>query len=221
MTETVLPWPHHRSPFSRGSGQWRKLLAEPLDHGQIVSTGLGVIPSRGKRVINDRCEWRRPDKMRSSTTSGVYDHRADADAVHRRRDHAAAPVTCDPDEPTFFSVRAARLAPVGGGTWSTPRQSGEKATFGQAATWCGFYGTRLGVTESIVLMDHPKNPWSPCKWFTRDYGFISPTPFNWLDDNGWRLPAGESIRVRYRVVVSKGPIVADEMNRIFKAWGES
>jgi hypothetical protein len=40
------------------------------------------------------------------------------------------------------------------------------------------------MVEGIALLDHPGNPWSPCKWFTRDYGFISPSPFNWLDQAG-------------------------------------
>ena len=93
-------------------------------------------------------------------------------------------------------------------------------TFGEKAVWLGFTGKRLGCQESIVLMDHPKNPWSPCPWFTRDYGFASPTPFYWLE-NGWQLPAGQYVRLRYRVAVIAGDIVADEIRPLYNAFASS
>ena len=37
-------------------------------------------------------------------------------------------------------------------------------------------GARGGVTEGIAIFQHPGNRWYPSKWFTRDYGFFSPTP---------------------------------------------
>ena len=41
-------------------------------------------------------------------------------------------------------------------------------------------------------MDHPQSPWAPCPWFTQDYGFISPMPFNWIE-KPWQLAAGQSV----------------------------
>jgi hypothetical protein len=70
-------------------------------------------------------------------------------------------------------------------------------------------------------MDHPANPWSPCRWFTRDYGFISPTPFNWLDERGWQLETGESIRLRYRIVVSSERVISSAMDKLYGGYAGS
>ncbi len=227
--ETALPWPHHRSLFLgcdrvNGGNYWQASLAE----GRIASRGPTVEESGNDRaVIVDHCNWHKPgqppimeDARRFTIT---------APTPHRRIIDADITLTGKVDihiaktNHSFFSLRAAReLAPLGGGTLvNAEGQTGEQQTFGQVSRWCGYCGTRLGVTESIVLMDHPGNPFPRSPWFTRDYGFISPTPFFWLDERGWRLPAGQSIRVRYRVVASKGKIVADEMNRLHAEWSET
>jgi hypothetical protein len=73
----------------------------------------------------------------------------------------------------------------------------------------------------VALMDHPKNPWSPCQWFTRDYGFISPTPMNWLGPEGWSLPAGQSVRLRYRVVGYAGDPLAVNLASLYDTWAAS
>ncbi|MDR1675450.1 MAG: PmoA family protein, partial [Tannerella sp.] len=63
---------------------------------------------------------------------------------------------------------------------------------------------KTGV-EGIAIMQHPSNKWYPSPWFTRDYGFISPTPMYWPeDDNATRLKKGEVVRLRYRVLVHAG-----------------
>ena len=46
----------------------------------------------------------------------------------------------------------------------------------------------------------PKNPWARNPWSTCDYGFISPTPLNFAKEP-WRLAAGESVLLRYCVVL--------------------
>jgi len=75
---------------------------------------------------------------------------------------------------------------------------------GIASPWADFSGRMFGQTEGIAIFDSPRNPWHPSKWFTRDYGFFSPTPFNWPEENGIRISAGVSIRLRCRVAVHAG-----------------
>ena len=41
-------------------------------------------------------------------------------------------------------------------------------------------------------MDHPNNFGGDCPWFTRDYGHLSPSPFNFLDQP-WRMEPGETL----------------------------
>lgn len=226
--ETALPWPHHRSLFFgcdhvNGGNYWQG----PLDRGQIRSHGPTIEKQDAREVIiADHTEWRQPgaepvleDDRRFSFTAPTPRLRfIDADITLRAR----GDVTIAKTNHSFFSLRAARdLAPLGGGELLNAHgEKGEKATLGRKAPWCGYTGTRLGVTESIVLMDHPGNPWSPCPWFTRDYGFISPTPFFWLDEKGWHLPAGQSIRLNYRVAMCEGGIEPNVMNRLYAEWAK-
>jgi hypothetical protein len=58
-------------------------------------------------------------------------------------------------------------------------ESGEKATFGKNSPWMDYFGKRGDFMEGIAILQHPSNPWYPSPWFTRDYGFMSPTPMYW------------------------------------------
>ena len=54
-------------------------------------------------------------------------------------------------------------------------------------------------------MQHPSNPWYPAPWFTRDYGFLSPTPIHWpVDGKETRMKKGEQFALRYRVLIHAG-----------------
>ena len=98
--------------------------------------------------------------------------------------------------------------------------SGEKGTLGVASPWADYSGRMFGQTEGIAIFDSPRNPWHPSKWFTRDYGFFSPTPFNWLDDDGVRISTGDSIRLQYRVVVHAGDANAAGIADLYRQWAE-
>lgn len=233
--ETCEPWPHHRSVFFgcdrvNGANYWQ----EGNDRGQILSRGPQIASPQSKAdasaasevVITDICDWRVPgkdpvieDQRRYTITAPSRDLRLlDVDITVT----AKVDIHISKTNHSLFGIRVAReLAPVGGGLLiNSEGQIGEKATLGLPAKWCGYQGQRLGIVESIVVMDHPKNPWAPnCPWFTRDYGNISPTPFLWIDEKkGWDLPQGKSIRLRYRVTVAKGGIEKDATNRLWDAF---
>jgi len=225
MTEEAgVPYPHHRSlllacDHVNGGNYWQ----QGVERGQIVSRGPTVESAGPDRVaLADACDWRQPGHPPI-----IEDHRQytfTAPSARLRIIDADVKLTAKVDvhvtktNHSLFAIRAARpLSPAGGGMLVNANgQVGEKQTFGQVAAWCGYYGKRLGATEAITLIDHPGNPWSPCRWFTRGYGFVSPTPFNWLGAEGWRLGAGESIRLRYRVVVSQGVINAGQMGELYR-----
>ena len=84
-------------------------------------------------------------------------------------------------------------------------KEGEKGTFGVASSWIDCYGKRKTGTEGITIMQHPSNKWYQSPWFTRDYGFISPTPMYWPENRETTdLRKGEKINLRYRVLVHAG-----------------
>jgi hypothetical protein len=227
--ESALPWPHHRSLFFgcdqvNGGNYWQ----DELERGQVVSRGPSIAAATASSVdIVDACDWRRPGQPvqmtdeRRLTVSVPGDHHRviDIDITWR----AEVDVTIAKNNHALCAIRAAAdVTPLGGGRLvSSEGLEGEAGTFGKPARWCAFVGRRTRAKgepmEGIALMDHPANPWAPCPWFTRDYGFMSPTPFNWIAAP-WRLPAGQAVRLRHRVVLFAGDVQEAELDRLYKDW---
>ncbi len=231
-TETSLPYPHHRSLLFacdrvNGGNFWQG----NLQAGQILSTGpsLGTCTPESAEIL-DACEWRRPggpivckdERKIAITVVGPRMRWIDFELKWI----AVQDVTVQRTNHSLFSIRAAGdISPWGGGALiNADGQSGEKATFGKPSAWCGYHGRRRNVpgnvVEGIAILDHPQNAWSPCPWFTRDYGFISPTPFNFIKEP-WRLPAGDSVTLRYRVVLHAGDHKDADLDAIHKEWAAS
>lgn len=225
-TETSEPYPHHHSVFLgcdrvNGGNYWQ----EGLERGRIASKEAKVAKAEGDEVvIEDRCVWERPgapapmeDRRRLTISAPSADLRLiDVDVTLT----ALIDVRVEPTNHSLFAVRVAKeLSPAGGGALvDSEGRKGEKETFGKKAAWCDFSGKRGGAVEGIAILDHPRNPWSPCPWFTRDYGFISPTPLQWIGREGWRLEKGKSVRLRYLVVVHAGDAEAAGLRKIQEEW---
>jgi len=228
-TETSEPYPHHRSLLFacdrvNGGNYWQTGLKQ----GQILSTGprLGKSTPESAEIL-DQCEWKKPggpvvckdQRKITVTVAGPRLRFIDWELKWI----AVQDVTVTRTNHSLFAIRAAEdLSPWGGGTLiNSEGQSGEKATFGKPAAWCGYHGRRRNVPgnllEGIAVLDHPKNPWAPTPWFTRDYGFISPSQFNFIKEP-WQLPAGESVLLRYRVVLHAGDHKDAGLGDIYKTW---
>lgn len=206
-------YPHHSSLFFgcdrvNGGNYWQ----EGLERGRIVSIGARIIEAKGEQVvIEDECIWKRPnapspiiDRRKitiSAPSKGIYQLDFDIememliDVTILKTNHSLFSARIDPD----LSVKQ------GGVMINSEGKEGEKATFGQGSPWIDCYGTRKTGVEGITIMQHPSNKWYPSPWFTRDYGFISPTPMYWPeDDTSTQLKKGEVIKLRYRVLVHAG-----------------
>jgi hypothetical protein len=225
-TESSLPWPHHRSLFFgcdkvNGGNYWQ----EGNEEGQIVSRGPTVAQAGPDRVeILDECEWRRPGA--APVVLDRREIRIEAPSPRLRTILFRITLVAQVDvriERTNHSLFAARVVPElaaqGGGVLrNAAGASGEKGTFGVASPWCDVSGTRFGLREGIAIFDSPRNRWYPSRWFTRDYGFFSPTPLNWLEDAGLRLAAGERLELEYRVVVHAGDADEAGIAALFAKW---
>lgn len=225
-TESSLPWPHHRSLFFgcdkvNGGNYWQ----EGNEQGQIVSRGPTVVRSGPDRVeIADECEWRRPGAP--PVLVDRREIRIEAPSPRLRTISFRVALVPQVDvriERTNHSLFAARVAPElsaasGGVLRNAAGATGEKGTFGVPSPWCDVSGTRFGLREGIAILDSPRNRWHPPRWFTRDYGFFSPTPFNWLEDAGLRLAAGETLQLEYLVVVHAGDADEAGIAALFAKW---
>jgi len=228
-TETSQPYPHHHSLFFgcdrvNGGNYWQ----EGNERGQIVSQAPKLIEASGDRVVfTDKCLWQQPgkkpiilDRRRVAITAPneglrFIDFEISLEAQERIRilksNHA------------LFSARVAgELSVKSGGTLiNAEGKTGEKGTWGVPSPWCDYTGTRAGVTEGIAILQHPHNRWYPCKWFTRDYGFFSPTPMNWLKGGRLELARGETLTLRYRVVVHAGDAKAAGIKPTFERYKQA
>lgn len=225
-TESSEPYPHHHSLFFacdrvNGGNYWQ----EGLERGRIDSVELRVLDDLGAEVaFEDRCRWVRPGAP--DVFEDVRRWRISAPSANERWIEAEIELAALVDvriEKTNHALFAARvpseLSPSGGGSLADAEgRRGEKETFGKEAAWCAFSGTRAGTTEGLAIFAHPENPWSPAPWFTRDYGFLSPTPMNWLGPEGLRLPRGSTVRLRYLAVVFGGEIAPARLDAIRAAW---
>jgi len=228
-TETSQPYPHHHSLFFgcdrvNGGNYWQ----ESNEHGQIVSQGPKLIEASGKRVIfTDKCLW-----QRGTNEPVILDLRrvvitAPSEALRFIDFEISLESLTDVEIlKTNHALFAARVVPelsvkTGGTLINAEGKTGEKGTWGVASPWCDYSGTREGVTEGIAIMQHPDNRWFPSKWFTRDYGFFSPTPMFWLEDGRLELPRGQTLTLRYRVVVHSGDAKTAGIGEIFKRYQRS
>ncbi len=225
-TETSEPYPHHHSLFFgcdrvNGGNYWQDVNKR----GQIISQGPKIVEASGKQVVfTDTCLWRQPG----------------AEPIIRdlRRIVITAPdentrfidfeVTIEPlvdiqilkTNHALFSARVVpELSVKSGGTLiNAEGKSTEKGTFGVTSPWCDYSGTRDSVTEGIAILDNPVNRWFPCTWFTRDYGFFSPTPMYWLEGDKLDLPQGQKLTLRYRVVVHTGDSKDAKIASLFEQY---
>lgn len=213
-TETSMPYPHHHSLFFgcdrvSGGNYWQ----EENVRGQIISSGPSILVSEGAYVLfQDRCVWSRPgaesvfEDIRCFLVHAPDTNTRVIDTTIRLK--ALIDVTILQTNHSLFSARMVpELNVAAGGTLiNAEGKTGEKGTFGQPSPWCDFFGTRDGVTEGLAIFQAPNNPWYPCQWFTRDYGFFSPTPMYWLTNNRLDIPKGQTITLTYRVVVHQGDV---------------
>jgi len=90
-------------------------------------------------------------------------------------------------------------------------------TWGQRAAWVDTTGPVDGQTVGVAIFDHPENPRHPTWWHVRTYGLFAANPFGIHDfekkpegTGDFQVPAGESVRFRYRFLFHHGdPIAAD------------
>ena len=211
-TESSEPYPHHHSLFFacdkvNGSNYWQ----ESNEAGQVVSQGPRIVEASGERaIVEDTCLWQRPGgepDFRDTRTIVI----SAPSASLRTIDFA---ITLEPLKDVRIlksnhSLFAARVVPElnvlnGGRLVNADGKEKEAGTYGVASPWCSYSGVRDGMREGIAVFQHPQNRWNPAPWFTRDYGFFSPTPMQWLEGDALELRKGESLTLRYRVLVFSG-----------------
>jgi Family of unknown function (DUF6807) len=228
-TESHQPYPHHHSLFFgcdrvNGANYWQDVNAR----GQILSQGPKIVTASGEQIVlTDRCLWKQPDKdpviedtrritiSAPSETLRIIDFKI-----------TLTPLVDIEILKTNHSLFSARVVPElsvksGGTLINAQGDTREKGTWGVASPWCDYSGTRDGLTEGIAILQSPKDRWYPCTWFTRDYGFFSPTPMYWLKGGKLNLPKGKKLTLAYRVLIHAGDAKTADVAGLFEQYKQS
>lgn len=227
-TESCLPYPHHRGLWLgcdplNGGNYWAD---NGLESGQIRSKSLKLVDVSPQRVtLQQTCDWLRQSSRpfhdeREFVVHHLDDQRWALDCSFRLK--AQEPIEIQRAKHSFFAMRAAAdISPAYGGTmFNSEGGINAEGTYGRTAKWCGYFGRRkqnLDVTEGIVIMNHPENFGGNCPWFTRDYGHLSPSPFNFLDQP-WTMAKDQWLELKYRVVLFAGMPESADLPAVYEAW---
>jgi hypothetical protein len=122
------------------------------------------------------------------------------------------PLTINDTKEGTFAIRVApELNSPPGRMVNSRGGQGEPEIWGKPAEWVNYDGTIGGRTVGIAIFDSPRNFRHPTTWHARAYGLFSVNPFGLRaftgdakQDGSYKIPAGESLTLRYRVVIHTG-----------------
>jgi len=136
----------------------------------------------------------------------------------------------DTKEGTFALRLHPALRPKGEVAAGTAMNSeGDKDIWGKRARWVDYWGPVPHEGDARVLgvavLDHPKNLRHPTWWHARDYGLVGANPFGVhhferkpKGTGDYPLAKGETLRLRYRVLLHDGPGEKADIERHWREW---
>lgn len=126
------------------------------------------------------------------------------------------PVVLTEQDGSTTTVPVADTAGVTGRYRSSEGLTGD-AVWGTRARWTALDGVVDGEPVSVAILDHPSNPGFPTYWHARGYGLFSANPLGQKDfsegreELGLSLQPGESVTMRYRVLILSGAETTDRI----------
>lgn len=127
-----------------------------------------------------------------------------------------------------FGLRVASTMNVNrklGGKITNAEGITDTAAWGKASPWVDYVGPVAGKTVGIAILNHPSSFRYPTTWHVRDYGLFAANPFGWHDfgkgeKGDYTIPAGQSIRLDYRVILHPGETESAAIPDAFRAYAE-
>lgn len=226
--------PHHRSFwFAHGKVNGQDFWSEEKSFGKIVhqgfdetssGTNVGVIKARNHWVAADGkivCSDERTLKFYTPVRAGeqVLDFEITLKA-------SQGELTLGDTKEGTFALRVAESMRLKGGQGHILNSEGARddKTWGKRANWCDYSGPVNGQAAGIAIFDHPGNPRHPTWWHVRDYGLFAANPFGRHDfeklkdttAGDLRVPAGDSVTFRYRVLLHLGELTAAQLDERYR-----
>jgi len=128
----------------------------------------------------------------------------------------------------MFGVRVASSMDVKakkGGKITNAEGVTDLDAWGKASPWVDYIGPVAGKTVGVAILNHPGSFRYPTTWHVRDYGLFAANPFGWHDfgrkeAGTYTVPAGQSIRFGYRVILHEGDTASARLPDAFRGYAE-
>jgi hypothetical protein len=97
-------------------------------------------------------------------------------------------------------------------------------TWGKRAKWNTLYGNIKGEDIALAIFDHPDNVGYPTYWHSRGYGLFAANPFGaktftkGAQEMNFKLDPGQSITLKYRMVIIDGKPSKEDMEKAWQKW---
>ncbi len=236
--------PHHRSLwFTHGAVNGQDLWSERKTSGRIVHRGFTEIVSGTQTgIIKTLNNWVSAEGKILCTDEETLKFYAPEDDVTQLDFEITlrasnGDVTLGDTKEGTFALRLAetmRLKPnqsnTGKSTGHIVNSEGvrDDKTWGKRAAWCDYYGPVGTNIVGVAIFDHPSNPRHPTWWHVRDYGLFAANPFGQHDFEGLsnkqagdlKIPAGQSVTFRYRVVLHPGDEQSGQIARRYAEYAK-
>ena len=225
---------HQRSLwFTHGDVNGVSFWDEGPKSGSIVHREFNVIESEPEPKIVTTNDWLAKDGMKvcEDERTLVFG----ADGTTRTIDFTVtvkatgSPVTFGMTKEGSFGIRVAESMKVDakkGGTIVNSEGQRNGAAWGQAAPWVDYYGPVEGETVGIAILNHPSSFRYPTHWHVRTYGLFAANPFGLKDfgqsgEGAHTIPPGESMTLKYRVLLHQGDEKQADIAGAFERYAKS
>jgi hypothetical protein len=101
---------------------------------------------------------------------------------------------------------------------------GMAKVWGKRSNWVDYTAEVDGERLGVAMFDHPSNPRHPTYWHARDYGLFALNPFGQsafdqkLDESKWKLPKGQTLTFRWRVVIHPGDAESGRVADLYQEY---
>lgn len=232
--------PHHRSFwFAHGAVNGVDFWADGEKHGRQVHgavTGLEVAAGRASFAASTEWVTAEGKPVLSDTRQIVIQARDDGSravdfTITLKASHGEV-VFGDTKEGTFALRLSPSLSIEGEGAQGKMVNSeGKKngAVWGKKAAWVSAFGPDASESDvTVTIFDHPTSLRHPTWWHARTYGLFAANPFGQhdfekLEDKtvgNLTLPAGESLTLKYRVLITAGEPNQEKLKAEFASFSK-
>jgi len=226
---------HHRSFwFTHGDVNGHTFWHEHKKHN-IVHREFVKVASGEQAVISTRNDWVASDGKRQcedvrTLTFGVDGESRwiDFDIVIKA---VGQPVRFGDTKEGTFGIRVAGSMKVDakqGGKIVNSHGQTDRDAWGKASPWVDYHGPVEGETVGVAILNHPSSFRFPTYWHVRTYGLFAANPFGLHHfkgsnefDGSHTLEPGESMSLRYRVLLHKGDEKQGKVAEAFEKYAKS